>query len=305
MVTFVFSGQGSQRKGMGGTLFDEFRELTAQADQILGYSIQQLCLEDPDFNLGRTQYTQPALYMVSALSYLKKIQGTGNQPDFVAGHSLGEYNALFAAGAFDFETGLQMVKRRGELMSRATGGAMAAVIGLNEEQVADILEYNNLESIDIANLNSPYQIVLSGPVRDIEIAKDVFGRDMKVKMFVPLRTSGAFHSRYLEEEKKEFEGYLDSFEFHELKIPVISNVQAKPYQQSDLRRNLVEQFTHPVRWTDSIRYLMGLGEMKFEEIGVDMVLTGLIQQIKKEAGPLAITDDQAAATGRIERGMTW
>ena len=135
MTTYVFPGQGSQNKGMGGTLFDDFSELTVQADAILGYSIKRLCLEDPQIKLSLTQYTQPALYIVNAFSYLKRLREIGKKPNFVAGHSLGEYSALFAAEVFDFPTGLQLVKKRGELMSRASGGAMAAILGLDEEQI--------------------------------------------------------------------------------------------------------------------------------------------------------------------------
>ena len=288
MITFVFPGQGSQSKGMGGTLFDEFKELTAQADEILGYSIKELCLEDPNSNLSQTQYTQPALYTVNALSYLKRIEETGRKPDFVAGHSLGEYNALFGAEAFAFEMGLKLVKKRGELMSRATGGGMAAVIGLNEEQITDVLKQNNLQNITIANLNSPFQIVISGSKTDIDCAKQIFEETKGVRMVAPLKTSGAFHSRYMEEAKDEFAIFLNAFKISELAIPVISNVSARPYKQSDIRQNLIEQITHPVKWTESIRYLMGLGEMDFEEIGTGKVLTGLIQRIKREAQPLVI-----------------
>ncbi|MCC5463958.1 ACP S-malonyltransferase [Pelosinus baikalensis] len=288
MITYVFPGQGSQSKGMGGTLFDEFKELTAEADVILGYSIKELCLEDVDLNLSQTQYTQPALYVVNALSYLKRIEETGIKPDFVAGHSLGEYNALFAAGAFDFATGLKLVQKRGELMSHATGSGMAAVIGLNEEQIADVLKQNNLQSIDIANYNSPTQIVISGLKTDIEHAQPIFEGIKDVKMFVTLKTSGAFHSRYMEGAKREFETFINSFEFFQLAIPVISNVHARPYKQSDIKQNIVEQITHPVKWTESIRYLMGLGEMEFKEIGSGKVLTGLVQRIKREAEPLVI-----------------
>ena len=282
MTTYVFPGQGSQHKGMGGALFDEFAELTDMADKILGYSIKERCLVDPNQQLNETQYTQPALYVVNALSYLKRIKDTGKIPNYVAGHSLGEYNALFAAGAFDFETGLMMAKRRGELMSLATGGGMAAVMGLNEEQIADTLEQNNLNGIDIANYNSPTQIVISGKKTDINYAKPVFERIKDVIMFIPLNTSGAFHSRYMEEAKRKFEIFLNDFNFSgKLAIPVISNVHARPYKESDIKQNLIEQITHPVKWAESIRYLIGLGEMEFEEIGPGKVLTGLIRQIKR------------------------
>lgn len=291
MVTYIFPGQGSQSKGMGGPLFDEFKEITAVADQILGYSIRELCTVDPDSRLGLTQYTQPAIYVVNALCYLHKIEATGKKPDFVAGHSLGEYSALFAAEAFDFTTGLKIVKKRGELMGRMTGGSMAAVIGLDEAQIATVLKENHLDTIDIANLNSPYQIVISGPKQDIERSMAIFEAIKAVKMVTLLKTSGAFHSRYMETVRREFEAYLDSLEFSELKIPVISNLQARPYRQTELKRNLAEQISHPVRWTESIRYLMSLGEMDFEEIGNGRVLTGLVQRIRKEAEPLKIETD--------------
>lgn len=292
MITFIFPGQGSQSKGMGGELFDDFKEITAQADKILGYSIKELCLEDPNMNLSQTQYTQPALYIVNALTYLKKVEEIGEKPDFVAGHSLGEYNALFAAGGFDFTTGLRMVKKRGELMSYATGGGMAAVIGLNEDQIADVLRQNNLQHIDMANYNSPTQIVISGLKADIDNAKSVFESIKDVQMFIPLKTSGAFHSRYMTEAKREFEVFLDEFGFGELTIPVISNVYARPYKQSDIKKNLIEQITCPVQWNESIRYLMGIGQMEFEELGPGKVLTGLVRRIKKEATPLVVMVDE-------------
>lgn len=289
MLAYVFPGQGAQKKGMGEELFDEFKELTAQADDILGYSIKQLCLEDPDFNLNKTQYTQPALYTVNALSYFSKMH-SGRREDFVAGHSLGEYNALLAAGAFDFATGLRLVQKRGQLMSRAAGGGMAAVIGLTEEQIAEVLQEHKLETIDIANLNSPHQIVISGAREDMDLAKQVFESLKDVMMFIPLRTSGAFHSRHMEEAGREYEAFLQNFTFHELRIPVISNVHARRYQSSCIKRNLVQQMTSSVRWTESIRYLMGLGVIHFEEIGPGRVLTDLIGRIKNEAEPLIVDE---------------
>jgi trans-AT polyketide synthase/acyltransferase/oxidoreductase domain-containing protein len=289
MTTYVFPGQGSQNKGMGGTLFDDFSELTVQADAILGYSIKRLCLEDPQIKLSLTQYTQPALYIVNAFSYLKRLRETGKKPNFVAGHSLGEYSALFAAEAFDFPTGLQLVKKRGELMSRASGGAMAAILGLDEEQIIRALNKHDLHQIDIANYNSPSQIVISGLKTDIDKAKAVFEAMPEVKLFVPLKTSGAFHSRYMESVKAEFADFLNGFSLAPPGIHVISNVWARPYQADMISQNLIDQLTHPVQWSESIRYLMGLGEVEFVEVGPGKVLNGLIQHIKKEAEPLVLT----------------
>lgn len=300
MTTYVFPGQGSQHKGMGGTLFDEFKELTAKANEILGYSIKELCLNDPHRQLGKTEFTQPALYVVNVLSYLKKIKETGKTPDYVAGHSLGEYNALFAAGAFDFETGLKLVKKRGELMSQAAGGGMAAVIGFTAEQVNCVLKENGLTGIDIANHNTPSQIVIAGLKADIERAQPFF-EAAGVKMYIPLNVSGAFHSRYMGDAKKSFEDYLDMFEFSPMSIPVISNIYARPYKQSEIKRNLIQQITHPVKWTDSIRYLMGLGEMEIEEIGPGTVLTKLVDNIRKEAEPLIIADDEEDERNKVKQ----
>ncbi|GJQ58549.1 MAG: [acyl-carrier-protein] S-malonyltransferase [Candidatus Scalindua sp. AMX11] len=284
MLTFLFPGQGSQKIGMGEALFDEFRPLVAEADQILGYSIQELCMNDQNGQLGLTQYTQPALYVVNALSYLKCLKEAHKKPDFLAGHSLGEYNALFAANAFDFGTGVRLVKKRGELMSLATGGGMAAVIGLSEEEIGEILKNHHLESITIANYNTPSQLVISGLQADIERAKPIF-EDSRAKKYIPLQVSAAFHSPYMNAAKREFATFLEGFEFSELKLPVISNIHAMPYKQSALKENLAEQMTHSVRWTDSIRYLMGKGEMVFEEIGPGNVLKGLVRNIKREAQP--------------------
>ncbi|CUB23384.1 Polyketide biosynthesis malonyl CoA-acyl carrier protein transacylase PksC [Bacillus subtilis] len=286
MITYVFPGQGSQKQGMGSDLFDEFKELTAQADEILGYSIKRLCMENPYSNLNKTQFTQPALYVVNALSYLKKIREAEAKPYFVAGHSLGEYNALFAAGAFDFETGLKLVRKRGELMSMVSNGGMAAIMGLNEEQVAKALKEYHLHDVDIANVNAPYQIVISGKKDEIEKAASLFETMTEVTMVLPLNVSGAFHSRYMNKAKEEFEQFLQTFHFSPLSIPVISNVYAKPYTYELMKQTLADQINHSVKWTKSISYLMKKGQMEFEEIGPGNVLTGLIHRIKKDAEPM-------------------
>ncbi|MNK45055.1 Polyketide biosynthesis protein PksE [compost metagenome] len=285
MLTYIFPGQGSQFKGMGSNLFDAFKDLTAKADDVLGYSIKQFCTEDIHSQLNQTQFTQPALFVINAFTYLSQIRETGKKPDFVAGHSLGEYNALFAAGAFDFETGLRLVKKRGELMGLVTGGGMAAVVGLQKEQVAKVLEANGLDGIDVANYNTPSQIVISGRSAEIEKAKSIFEATTGVEMFAILKVSGAFHSRYMSEAQKEFERYLASFHFLPLSIPVISNIDARPYENEKLRETLAKQISSPVRWVESVRYLLKQGEMQFEEIGPGRVLTGMIQKIMQDTDP--------------------
>lgn len=300
MITYVFPGQGSQYKGMGESLFDEFRELTEKADRILGYSIKELCLEDPNKVLSQTQFTQPALYVCNAFAYLNKIKETGIKPDFVAGHSLGEYNALFAAGAVDFETGLILVKKRGELMARASGGAMAAVLGLDENIVGRVLRDNGLTNIDIANYNAPTQIVISGLREDIKSAQTVF--EEAGANYVQLAVSAAFHSRHMQQAGKEFETFLQDFRFADLTTPVISNVHARPYRQSEIISNLADQLRSSVKWTESIRYLMGKGEMQFEEIGFSQVLTKLIAKIQAETTPLVVEAEAASQSSDVAVG---
>lgn len=280
MKAYVFPGQGSQKKGMGENLFDKFNELTAKADSILGYSLRDLCLEDPEEKLGFTQYTQPALFSINALSYLDKIDEEGQKPDFVAGHSLGEYNALFASGAFDFETGVKLVQKRGELMSKASEGGMAAVMGLSGEKIDDILAANGLDQLSIANYNSPAQIVIAGAKDQIEKAQSLF-EDAGAKRYIILNVSAAFHSPFMENARGEFEGFLNDFQFSALEIPVISNVNAQPYQKEDIAQNLVKQITHPVRWVASMQLLLSKGEIEIKEVGPGKVLTGLLRAIKK------------------------
>src|SRR5882672_10213363 len=161
MIAFLFPGQGSQKRGMGQGLFDEVPEYVAvekDVDEIVGYSLRKLCLEDADNRLKETQFTQPCLYVVNALHFYKAVR-EGTRPAYVAGHSLGEYNALLAAGVFDFLTGLRLVKKRGMLMSLARDGGMAAVIGMSTEKVATVIEHHGLSSIDVANFNTPSQTV--------------------------------------------------------------------------------------------------------------------------------------------------
>ncbi len=275
---YVFPGQGSQSPGMGGELFDQFPELVKQADEVLGCSIKDLCLNDPDNRLGQTDYTQPALYIVNALTYLSKTEDADLRPDFVAGHSLGEYNALFAAGVFDFITGLKLVQKRGQIMVKVTGGGMAAVIGMQPDKIKQVLKDASFESIDIANLNSPKQTVISGRKEDIDAVKTVF-EDAGVRLFIPLKVSGAFHSRYMQDAQNEFADFLKNFEFQPVQIPVIANYTAEPYQNDETMNNMVQQISSPVRWVESIQYLKQQSEPEFEEVGPGNVLTKLIKQI--------------------------
>ena len=285
MKTYMFPGQGSQFRGMGGELFGRFGEVTESANKVLGFSIEELCLEDPRRELNKTQFTQPALYVVNALSYYQKLEDTGVEPDYVAGHSLGEFNALLVAGCYDFETGLKLVKKRGELMSQAPEGAMAAILNATKEQIETILKKNGLHNVDLANHNTPSQLVISGPREEISKAQNFF--EEGEMLYYPLNTSGAFHSRLMEPIKEEFFEYLKKFIFSDLKIPVISNMTARPYRNEDIVKNLSGQLISGVRWSGSIQYLMGLEKnpddpMEFEEVGSGDVLTKIFKTIRDE-----------------------
>lgn len=279
---YVFPGQGSQRKGMGEGLFEKFPDLVTQADDILGYSLRELCLHDPDRVLNRTEYTQPALYAVSALQYLDRVASDGELPAVVAGHSLGEYCALFAAGAFDFATGLDLVRKRGELMSRAPKGAMAAVVNLDQERVAEILAGLPYRGIDIANINSRQQCILSGAYDEV-LAPEVRAVYTEAgAAFIPLNVSAAFHSRCMREVQDEFARYLSGFRLGELVIPVIANLTARPYPTTGYADLLIQQISSPVKWYESVSWLMGQGHREFHEIGPGNVLTKLTDKIRQE-----------------------
>lgn len=276
---YLFPGQGSQKKGMGADVFPLFPAETAAADAILGYPVEQQCVEDPGGKLSQTQYTQPLLFTVCALTYLRKVQDTGQKPDMVAGHSVGEFAALFAAGVFDFATGLGLVQKRGELMSRAMGGGMAAVVGLSAEQIRDVLAAAGYTTIDVANLNAPKQSVISGLKDDVLAVRPAF-EAAGARMFVPLDVSGAFHSRYMQPAQAEFEAFVRDFAFEPPAIPVIANVTARPYEATAIVENMTRQITSPVRWVDSMQYALQQPEPEFEEVGPGSVLTSLLRQIK-------------------------
>jgi len=281
MLAYLFPGQGSQARGMGENLFEQFSDYTAQADEVLDYSIRQLCLEDAQGNLNKTQYTQPALYVVNALTYLKTIEDTAQKPDYVAGHSLGEFSALFAAGVFDFTTGLKLVKKRGELMSQAQGGGMAAVIGLQQQELTKVLQDNQLSTVTVANYNSYQQLVISGPRTDIESAQTILSALPKVN-FITLTVSGAFHSSYMLTAQQDFSDFIQDLEFNTPHIPVIANVDAVPYHPAVIKTNIINQMTQPVEWTKTIEFLQEKPGILFKEIGPGSVLSGLLRRINNK-----------------------
>ncbi|WP_075731388.1 ACP S-malonyltransferase [Streptomyces acidiscabies] len=295
---FGFPGQGSQVKGMGADLFDEYPDLVAQADEILGYSLRELCLRNPEGRLKRTEFTQPALYAVEALTYLRRSKEDPVPPDFLVGHSLGEYAALFAAGVFDFATGLRLVSRRGELMGRASGGGMAAVLGLDLDTAQSGLADAGLTGIDIANHNGPEQIVLAGPEDELVRARALF--EDRGAQVVVLNVSAPFHSRYMRDAADEFRRLLDATEFRAPRIPVIANVDARPYDADRIRETLAGQIVGQVRWVDTVRRLMAQGDFEFVELGPGRTLQKMVAKVRAGVAPVSAEELGERATQAVE-----
>ncbi|MFC1747376.1 ACP S-malonyltransferase [Pseudomonadota bacterium] len=281
MLTVMFPGQGSQEIGMGSELFSLYPDIEKCASDILGFDIKEMCLEDPNKLINKTQYTQPCLYVVNAMSYRKWQDENTRKPDYLAGHSLGEFNALLAANVFNFETGLKIVKKRGELMGKVKGGAMAAVLGLEVDKVLKICRHPDLVAIDVANINAPTQLVISGPVSSIKAAESIF-QEEEGSLFIPLPVSAAFHSREMRSVSSEFSNFLQDIILHEADIPVISNVTAKPYLPGEMKDVISQQIFRPVQWVDSINWLLEKGCLEYFESGPKNVLSKLVAQIKQE-----------------------
>lgn len=269
---------------MGGELFDRFADWTAAADRILGYSIRELCLDDPRDQLVLTAFTQPALYVVNAMTWrARQEDGGAAEPAFLAGHSLGEYNALLAAGVFDFATGLRLVSQRGALMSRVSGGGMAAVIGLEPARIEDVLGRSDAgRRLDVANFNGLDQTVIAGPTDDLAaVEADLLAAGART--YIPLKVSAPFHSRYMRDAAAEFAGVIagEAGAFAALSVPVVSNVTARPYAADAVAETLARQIDHSVRWLDSMLYLLDEGVTEVEEIGPGSVLTKLMAKIRR------------------------
>lgn len=277
MSCYIFQGQGTQIVGMGAHLFPHFTDLCHIADQVLGYSLQEAC-QDRN-KLSQTLYTQPALYCVSSFRYLKKIQ-TENLPHYLVGHSLGELVALFAAGVYDFATGLRLTQYRAKLMSQAENGAMLAVIGLDKEIVQSLVS-SHARRVVIANFNSPTQFVLSGPAEAIRDMEKVF--QPLAKKCVPLPVSGAFHSDLMREAANQFFQEAKKVPFRRPFIPILSNLTGTEYEFDKIASTLSEQIKSPVQFSTCIEYLLKQGVNKWEELGDHLVLTPLIEEIKNHS----------------------
>ena len=273
-TAWVFPGQGSQAIGMGVDLLDlpSAKDKFEQARQVLGWDVLELCQSQED-KLSRTLYTQPCLYVVESI-LADVLIDRGDIPNLVAGHSLGEYVALYSARVFEFDAGLRLVKRRAELMDSASDGMMAALMGFDREQLEQQLQQTS--DVVLANDNSPAQVVISGTP---EAVKNLLAQ-IKVKRAVPLNVSGAFHSPLMAEAAAEFQEVLESVPFSNAQFPVLSNVEPVPSVEAAVLKNrLQRQMTGSVRWRELSMQLPLEGIERVVEIGPGKVLTGLIKRI--------------------------
>jgi len=287
-VAYVFPGQGSQSTGMGLDLYDSYPSAKAvfdEADASLGFPLSRICFEGPDEELTKTHNVQPAILAVS-IACLKAIGEAAivnfPSPTFVAGHSLGEYTALVAAGALGLADAVLLVRERGRLMYKAglkNPGSMLAVIGLDEETVKDISLHSGTE---ISNINCPGQIVISGATQAVAEA-DKLARTRGARVLIPLKVSGAFHSALMEPVIAEFSKIVSNVRFQPPSIPVISNVTARPLTDADsIKEELVKQLRNCIQWQGSVEYMVHSGVTIFYEIGPGRVLSGLIRRINSE-----------------------
>lgn len=287
-TAFLFPGQGSQYPGMGKTLADRFpvaQKTFQEADDVLGFPLSKLCFEGPAETLQLTENTQPALLAVSIAAF-RVLQEKGLQPDYVAGHSLGEYSALVAAGSLNFADALRLVRKRGQYMQAAVPagiGAMAALLKLPDGKLDAILaEASQGEVVSAANLNSPDQIVIAGHAaavqRTVELAKAAGARRA-----ILLQVSAPFHCSLMQPAQEKLAADLNATEFRDLAVPLVNNWKAAIiHTGAEAREGLYQQVPNPVRWTESIRKLASEGVTRFIEVGAGGVLTGLLRNINPE-----------------------
>jgi len=286
-TAYVFPGQGSQWTGMGHDLYTNLPEARAvfeEADSVLGFPLSRLCFEGPEDVLRQTVNAQPAIMTVS-VAYLRTSPQLKDRPrpSFVAGHSLGEYTALVAASTLSFADALRLARERGRLMQEAgdqTSGGMLAVIGLDEATVQSVCQATGME---IANINCPGQIAISGPSSVLEAATQL-AKEKGAQRVVPLPVSGAFHSRLMKPAADGMAQAVSNLQFQDAVIPIVANTTAEPMTSGNaLKAELLNQLYHPVLWQKSVERMIKEGALEFVEIGPGQVLTGLIKRISRDA----------------------
>jgi [acyl-carrier-protein] S-malonyltransferase len=296
-VAFIFPGQGSQTVGMGKELAEQDKKAAAvfqAADERLGFSLSSIIFEGPQDTLTLTINAQPAL-LTTSIALFEKIKEAAIVPDYVAGHSLGEYTALVAAGAISFTDAVYAVRKRGEFMEEAVPagkGTMAAVLGMEAGLLQEITEQISAEGapVQLANLNCPGQIVISGSREGVDRASQL-AKEKGAKRVIPLEVSGPFHSSLMEPAAIKLKEVLDEIEITDASIPVIANVTAEPMtEKEDIKRKLIEQLYSPVRWEQSVNKMIELGVDTFVEIGPGKVLSGLVKKISRDVQVYAVND---------------
>lgn len=297
-IAFLFPGQGSQTVGMGkaiGEVHQPSAEIFRTADQKLGYSLSKLIFEGPQDELTLTTNAQPAL-LTTSIAILEYFKQSGITPDYCAGHSLGEYTALVAAGAFSFEEGVYAVHKRGEFMEIAVPngeGTMAAVLGLDSEKLKavtdEITSGGNL--VGLANINCPGQIVISGTRKGVELAS-VKAKEAGAKRVLPLEVSGPFHSELMKPAAEKLSAVLDGMNIKDSEVPVIANVTAEEMNQAEeIKEKLIQQLYSPVQWEKSVQKMIDLGVTTFIEIGPGKVLSGLVKKVSRKVTTYAVSDE--------------
>jgi [acyl-carrier-protein] S-malonyltransferase len=296
-IAFVFPGQGSQSVGMGKTLADKSEKVASffkRADETLQTELSSLIFNGPQEELTLTTNAQPAL-LTTSMAILEYFREFNIHADYVAGHSLGEYSALVAAGAFSFEEGVYAVRKRGEFMEAAVPnreGTMAAILGLDREPLTEVTKAISDEGypVQLANLNCPGQIVISGSRKGVELASEK-AKEAGAKRTLQLDVSGPFHSSLMQPAAEKFKDVLDGMNIVDAKIPVIANVMAEPITEANvIKEKLVEQLYSPVLWEDSVRKMIDLGVDTFIEIGPGKVLSGLVKKIDRSVKTFAVYD---------------
>ncbi|WP_071459411.1 ACP S-malonyltransferase [Bacillus massilinigeriensis] len=309
-IAFLFPGQGSQTVGMGKTLAQSDQRVMGyyqKADEVLGFSLCDLVFHGPQENLTRTINAQPAL-LATGIALQHYFRRSGIRPDFVAGHSLGEYSALVAAKAFSFEEGILAVRKRGELMEEAVPhgeGAMSAVLGLERTRLQEVVEKVDAagDPVQLANMNCPGQIVISGSTTGVKEAGEK-AKEAGAKRVIPLDVSGPFHSSLMKPAAERFGEVLDSMDIRDAAIPVIANVNASPMTNAaDIRELLVQQLYSPVLWEDSVVKMIESGVDTFIEFGPGKVLCGLVKKVDRSAKTYPVFDEESCASAvRAIRG---
>ncbi len=297
-LALLFPGQGSQAVGMGRGLWEnasEAREIFAQADAALGFPLSQLCFTGPEEELRRTENAQPAILAVSVAAYRALTVLHPVTPTFLAGHSFGEYSALVVAGVLSFVDAVRLVRRRGELMAGALppgAGTMTAVLGLAEEALGAVLSQARVVGVvEPATLNCPGQVVVAGERGAVEEAARLALAAGATKA-IPLQVSGPFHSSLMRPAAERFALELEKHHFQPGSIPVVANVTARPTRDAaEIKRLLVEQICSPVRWEESIRYMLNAGTRTFVELGPGRVLSGLVRRIDRAARTISVGDE--------------